>query len=71
MQELIKHPFVISTVAFFIVFIATIIVLLWTWSEKVTIDTSAWQVIKQTSNNVVDILERSHNAPDEVYDNNN
>ncbi|MDA9129044.1 hypothetical protein N9J72_01035 [Candidatus Gracilibacteria bacterium] len=65
MVEVLQHPFVLAAITFFIVVIGTISVLLSGASETKTIDTSAGQIIQHTSNGVHDILNVSHNAPDE------
>ncbi len=59
MKEVLKHPFVIAAITFFIVFVWTISVLTGIGREKVTIDTSAWQIIETTSSDVDDILDNN------------
>ncbi len=56
MKDLLKHPFVLTALWFFVVVIVTVSLLL-SWSkESVTIDTSAGQIVETVGNQVDNIL---------------
>lgn len=57
MKEILSHPFVLTAITFFVVVVGTILVLLGGTRESYTIDTSAWNIIKETSSAVEDILD--------------